>query len=136
MAKHEPDSRFLDSQYRHVRQCLKEARFVAIIWFAALFFCCGWIVTFGYIPPAERPDTPTLLLGIPSWAVWGLLVPWLILILITWFFAAFILKDDEPLQAMPGFEDELPSGHHDEGTEKAEYVAPDEPEIRKTGGVP
>ena len=50
MAEHEPDSRFLDSQYRHVRQCLKEARFVAITWFAALFFCCGWIVTFGYIP--------------------------------------------------------------------------------------
>ena len=101
MNKTKTDNSFLTSQYRHARQCFKEARFVAITWFAALFFCCGWIGYFGYLPVSERPNTPQLVLGLPAWAVWGLLAPWLILIGVTWFFAAVVLKDDEPLQAMP-----------------------------------
>lgn len=100
---------FFASQYRHVQQCLKEARFVAITWFAALFFCCGWIGYFGYLPVSERPDTPQLVLGLPAWAVWGLLAPWLVLIAVTWFFAAVVLKDDEPLEPMPNQEEGIPS---------------------------
>ena len=121
MATNEPqDSTFLSTQYRHVRQCLKEARFVALTWIVALVFCGGWIGYFGYIPSSDRPDTPSLVLGIPSWVVWGLLVPWLVLILVTWFFAAFVLKDDEPLQPMPGFEDQLPLADGEPGTGQAE----------------
>ena len=101
---------FFSSQYRHVRQCLKEARFVAITWFSALFFCCGWIGYFGYLPPAERPDDPQLVFGIPAWAAWGLLVPWLLLVVVTWYFAAVVLKDDEPFEHMPSAADD-PSDH-------------------------
>jgi magnesium-transporting ATPase (P-type) len=121
MATSEPHpSSFLSSQYRHVRQCIKEARFVALTWISALLFCGCWIRYFGYIPPADRPEVPALVLGIPSWVVWGLLVPWIALILVTWFFAAFILKDDEPLQPMPGFEETLPCPEGKNGTRKAE----------------
>ena len=134
MAEHKPDLRFLASQYRHARQCLKEARFVALTWFAALFFCCGWIGYFGYISPSERPDTPHLILGMPSWAVWGLLVPWLVLILVTWFFAAVILKDDEPLEPMPGFEETPSSSGQEDETGLGEDVLPDESGRRTTGG--
>lgn len=102
------DCSFFARQYRHAQQCLKEARFVAITWFAALFFCCGWIGSFGYLPVSERPDTPQLVLGLPAWAVWGLLAPWLVLIGITWFFAAVVLKDDEPLEAMPNQQEDVP----------------------------
>ena len=116
MATSDPRPSFLSSQYRHARQCIKEARFVAAIWISALVFCGYWIRQFGYIPPAERPDVPALVLGIPSWVVWGLLVPWLVLILVTWFFAASILKDDEPLQPMPGLEDQLSSPDGENGT--------------------
>jgi uncharacterized membrane protein YhdT len=102
MDKPDAEDRFYDSQYRHVRQCLKEARFVAITWFAALFFISGWIGYFGYLRPSVRPDPPQLILGIPSWVVLGLLAPWIVLIVVTWIFAAWILKDDEPLEPMPG----------------------------------
>ncbi len=34
--------------------------------------------------------------------VLGLLAPLTVLILVTWIFAAWILKDDEPLEPMPG----------------------------------
>lgn len=137
MAANDPqNSAFLSTQYRHVRQCLKEARFVALTWIAALVFCGGWIGYFGYVPPSDRPDMPPLVLGIPSWVVWGLLVPWLVLILITWFFAAFILKDDEPLQPMPGFEEQLPHADGGPGSGKAEYVIPGESGPAETGEGP
>ena len=111
------ENSFFASQYRHVKQCLKEARFVAITWFAALFFCCGWIGYFGYIPPSERLDTPQLVLGMPAWAVWGLLAPWLVLIAVTWFFAAVVLKDDEPLEPMPHQGEPLPKETPEESSE-------------------
>ncbi len=137
MAANDPQkSLFLSTQYRHVRQCLKEARFVALTWISALVFCGGWIGYFGYIPTSDRPDIPPLVLGIPSWVVWGLLVPWLVLILVTWFFAAFVLKDDEPLQPMPGFEEQLPLADDEPGTGQAEYVLPSQSGPAETGEGP
>jgi len=137
MATNEPqETTFLSTQYRHARQCLKEARFVALTWIVALVFCGGWIGLFGYIPPSDRPDVPPLVLGIPSWVVWGLFVPWLVLILVTWFFAAVILKDDEPLQPMPGFKEQLPYPDVEIGTGQAEYVIPGESGPVETGEGP
>lgn len=100
---------FAETQRRHVAQCIKEARFVAVTWLAALVFCGGWIGLFGYLPEAERPLEPVLIMGIPSWVIWGLFLPWSILVVVTWYFAAVILKDDEPL-ILPPADDEAISG--------------------------
>ena len=105
MNNHSPYSPdFLKSQARHVRQCLKEAYLVGIIWLVTLVYCSSVIITLGYLPVEQRPEQPVLILGMPSWVFWGLLLPWLILIAVTWWFALFWMKDDEPLH-LP---DELP----------------------------
>ena len=85
--------RFLDNQSAHVTQCLVEAQFVCALIIG--MFC--WIVTVvvreGYLTDHSVP--PKLFLGIPLWVVTGLIAPWLFSIAATWFFAIFILKDDE-----------------------------------------
>ena len=85
--------RFLLNQATHVAQCRREARFVAVLIVA--MFC--WIVTVvvreGYL--ADQTIPPKLFFGIPAWVVLGLILPWLFSIGATWFFAIFVLKDDD-----------------------------------------
>jgi H+/gluconate symporter-like permease len=92
---------FLKHQARHARQCLHEARVVFAIISVALTVASGILFTQGYMPPELRPEQPTLILGIPSWVVWGLVVPWLAMIVVTWLFALFVMKDDEPYVEVP-----------------------------------
>ena len=95
---------FLRTQHRHFAQCLREARFVGWVVVAALFVIGGLCITLGYVPASERPVSPELLFGIPSWVVFGLIIPWLVLILVTWWFALFFMKDDEPYMDFPSDE--------------------------------
>ena len=92
---------FLQSQARHVRQCWKETKFVAVVWTLALIYCTTVFVRMGYIPPDQRPEVPEMVWGIPAWVFWGLFVPWIVLIGVTWFFAAVIVKEDEPYADLP-----------------------------------
>ena len=82
-------------------QCKKEAKFVAVVWIVSLFYCVGTIVSLGYPASEDRPDVPNLIFGMPAWVFWGLWLPWLVLIGITWWFALRVLKDDEPFAAFP-----------------------------------
>ena len=102
MSQSEHESSFYACQSRHVRQCWREAKLVGWVWLASLLVVGGIIGRFGYLPASERPGVPALVWGMPAWVFWGLLVPWLVLIGITWWFAACFLKDDEPLEEMVG----------------------------------
>ena len=74
----------------------KEAKLVVCIWLIGLIYTAVVIGLWGYVPPAERPDQPSLIFGVPSWVVWGLFVPWVVQVGVTWWFALRVLKDDEP----------------------------------------
>lgn len=86
------------AQDRHVRQCLREARWVAVLWLIQLVYCTVAMVTLGYPDPSARPDAPNLILGIPAWVVWGLFLPWCVQIVAAWWFALAVLQDDEPCE--------------------------------------
>lgn len=103
------DTGFLATQARHVRQCLREARVVAIVWLLGFIYCGTTLSLLGWIPPEDRPVKPELILGMPSWVVWGLWLPWLVLVVVTWWFAICVLKDDEPYQEFPTATDETPN---------------------------
>jgi hypothetical protein len=92
---------FLQTQARHVRQCWFEAKVVGLVWLTALVYC-SCMLSRGYVAPTQRPELPALVWGVPAWVFWGLLLPWVVLIGVTWLFAAFVLKDDEPYQDFPG----------------------------------
>ena len=92
---------FLIHQARHARQCWFEARVVFGIIVVALTVSSVILYTQGYVLPEQRPEQLVLILGIPAWVMWGLVVPWLTTIAVTWLFALFLMKDDEPYVEVP-----------------------------------
>jgi hypothetical protein len=68
-----------------------------LVWAAATAYCCIYCYFFGYI----RPDRPLgvedihPILGIPSWIFWGVLAPWAVCALISFWFAIFSMADDD-----------------------------------------
>lgn len=101
MSNSNHDEAFLETQSRHFQQCCKEARFVIVTWLITLIYVGTTIWLTGYIPVENRPDSPELILGIPAWVCWGLLIPWFVLIGVAWWFAIFVMQDDEPYMDFP-----------------------------------
>ena len=70
----------------------REALFVCAVWIVACVYTVGYSALFGY----GQSGAPRLILGIPSWVVWGVLMPWFACLGITVWFAGFRMAD-EPL---------------------------------------
>ncbi|RUL89767.1 hypothetical protein [Tautonia sociabilis] len=107
MADPDDDPVYLDSR--------REALVILLAWFACLVWTVGFCYLHGYsrhdrvpgevsalLPPLDRfdraPDSLTmpLGLGIPDWALWGVVVPWVLCIgFSAWFCFAFMKDDPE-----------------------------------------
>jgi hypothetical protein len=80
-----------------VRNSRREAIIIGVVWLAATLYCCVYSWVSGYRSP-EHPLTKNdvhPILGIPSWAFWGYLVPWGVCALFTIWFAGFSMTDDD-----------------------------------------
>ncbi len=89
-----------DPESRHLRQCLREARVVVILYLSGLAWTLVVVIGWGYVPVEERPAVPELVMGMPAWVVWGLFVPWFFQIAAAWWFALKVLADEEPDQRL------------------------------------
>jgi hypothetical protein len=74
---------------RHAR---RESLLIMLVWALALV----WSITAGYLLGYRRPaDDMTLVLGMPDWVFWAVVVPWGIALLFTaWFCFVFMADDD------------------------------------------
>jgi hypothetical protein len=74
---------------RHAR---REGILVMIVWAAALV----WSVSAGYVLGYRRSaDEMQLILGMPDWIFWAVVLPWgLILLFSVWFCFVFMADDD------------------------------------------
>jgi Protein of unknown function (DUF997) len=74
---------------RHAR---REGLVIMVVWAAALV----WSVTSAYVLGYHRDaDTLTLILGIPDWVFWSVVLPWgLCLAFSVWFCFGFMADDD------------------------------------------
>ena len=80
-----------------VRNARREAILIGLLWLASTLYCCFYSWAFGYSTPAHplgKADVRPIL-GVPSWAFWGYLVPWGICAVITVWFAGFSMTDDD-----------------------------------------
>lgn len=80
-----------------VRNSRREAIIIGLVWLASTLFCCFYSWWFGY-GSAEHPLTSQdvrPIWGIPSWAFWGYIVPWVVCALFTIWFAGFYMVDDD-----------------------------------------
>ncbi len=74
------------------RQARRELRLQLCAWTAFAIWVVavsGWMA-----PAAESAEVPTAL-GMPSWVVWGVALPWLTAFCFTVWFATFFMKDTE-----------------------------------------
>ncbi len=80
-----------------VRNARREAIWIASAWILATAYCCAYSWWAGYSTsarPLGRADVRPIL-GVPSWAFWGYLMPWLATAGFTAWFAGFRMTDDD-----------------------------------------
>jgi hypothetical protein len=89
-----------DKEQRLLRNARREGLLILGVWLAALV----WSVSVGYFagsPP--KGGELSLVLGMPAWVFWGVVLPWgLCLLFSVWFCFAYIADDDLGRDPEPG----------------------------------
>lgn len=67
----------------------REAVAVVLLWATAALWTLGYCSYYGYQANAE----PILLLGVPSWVVWGVFLPWTACTCASTFLASVYIRD-------------------------------------------
>jgi hypothetical protein len=83
-----------DPVLKHAR---REAVIIGLAWLASTVYSCTYCYLFGYIRPG-RPLGPADIhptFGMPSWVFWGIIAPWAVCSLFTFWFAGFYMSDDD-----------------------------------------
>jgi hypothetical protein len=90
-----------------LRSARREALCVLVVWLLAL----GYTVPYCYIYGYNRSlQDLTFVLGFPDWIFWGVLVPWGVCVVISFWFGAVFMRDEDLGEELPEQEDELGLG--------------------------
>ena len=81
-----------DPVFLHAR---REALVILVLFAVCLMWSMGVCYFAGYLAPGEDWPQAATVLGIPAWAFWGILVPWLAVDAFTIWFCFFYMKDDD-----------------------------------------
>jgi len=68
----------------------QEAIAAGVIWFVFFVWVIGVSAILGY-----GAVEPTLVMGVPTWVFWGVLLPFIVATVLNCYFAFFYLKDDD-----------------------------------------
>ena len=70
----------------------REAWWILVAWAVCLIWTVGYCALWGYNVP---PNEIRMILGMPGWVFWGVLVPWIAATLFSvWFGLVYIADDD------------------------------------------
>lgn len=72
------------------QQTKREASFVVIVWISACVYVFGYAAMFAF-----RREPPSLVIGMPGWVVWGVMLPWAVCTAITLWFSCCGMKDED-----------------------------------------
>ena len=90
-----------------VRTGRREALIVVGIWLTAGI----WSVTTSYRLGYHRPvEELKLIWGFPEWTFWGVAVPWVVCVVISWIFGVLFVHDADLGEELPEEADELGLG--------------------------
>lgn len=78
-----------DPIFLHAR---KEAIIALIVFVLAGVYTITYAYCFGYELEAAAVDT---FLGIPSWVVWGIIAPWLSVVLFSFWYSLYFIQDED-----------------------------------------
>jgi hypothetical protein len=86
-----------------IRRMRREALVILAIWFLAATYTVGYCYLFGYHRP---PDSLTFVWGFPDWIFWGILFPWGICFILS-FWLAYLFVRDAPMAGGEEEEDDV-----------------------------
>ncbi|ADV61948.1 hypothetical protein Isop_1363 [Isosphaera pallida ATCC 43644] len=81
-----------------VRHATREAIGIGLIWLGALVWTSTISYLFGYVDRStieRQPPEFHLILGMPFWVVWGVMLPWILCAGISTWFALRVMADDD-----------------------------------------
>jgi len=70
-------------------------------WIVALAYTIGYCARYGY---GRKLEDLHYVLGFPDWVFWGIVVPWGVCVLFSWFFASVLMTDEDLGVDPPGTE--------------------------------
>jgi hypothetical protein len=78
------------------QQLLRHARREGLLVMAVWAICLVWSVGSGYLLGYQRsPEDIRLILGMPDWVFWSVVLPWVLCLLFSiWFCFAYMADDD------------------------------------------
>jgi hypothetical protein len=74
-----------------VRSSRRETVVVILVWLAAMTYTVGYNWLFAY---GRGPGEMRLVLGIPDWVLWGIILPWSACVVVCWWFAYGFMSDE------------------------------------------
>lgn len=75
---------------------LKSARREAIVVFVTWVCALGYTVTYCYLNGYNRPvEDLKYVLGFPDWVFWGIVAPWGVCAVVSWWFAYRFMQDED-----------------------------------------
>jgi hypothetical protein len=87
-----PEPRTPGQEQQILQHARREGLLLLAVWAAALVWCTTVCYLLGYRRPAQAM---TLVLGMPDWVFWGVVLPWgLCLLFSGWFCFAYMADDD------------------------------------------
>ena len=80
-----------------LKNARREAIVIIVVWALATTYCCVYCYFFGYIRPGHPlgPKDVKPISGVPSWFFWGVLAPWAVCAVFTFWYAGFRMADDD-----------------------------------------
>ncbi len=80
-----------------LRNARREGWIIGAVWLAATVYCCTYYYLFGLIREGRTlgKDDVQPTLGMPSWFLWGVMLPWAMCGIFTIVFAGFFMVDDD-----------------------------------------
>jgi hypothetical protein len=90
-----------------LRSARREAIVVFCIWLTAMIYTVTYCYLNGYGRTAEGL---TFVLGFPDWVFWGIVAPWSVCVVLSWWFGATFMRDEDLGEELPEQEDELGLG--------------------------
>jgi hypothetical protein len=80
-----------------LRHSKREGLIIVAVWAAATIYCCLYSYFFGYFRPGRElgPDDIHPVFGMPSWFFWGVIAPWAVCAVFSFWFAGTQMADDD-----------------------------------------
>jgi hypothetical protein len=79
-------------EQRLLRNARREGLLILVLW----LICLIWGVSAGYVLGYQRSaDEMGLILGMPDWVFWSVVLPWAVCLVISVWFCFFFMADDD-----------------------------------------